>query len=278
MRLNSLHLQPYGSLEDATLELGEGLTVVHGLNEAGKSTLLSAYADLLCGIPRQTPMAFLAPRPKLRIQAPVTMDDGSTVKVIRTSKNAPNDLIDAATSTPVSAEVRQALTQALDHNSVMTRFGLDHHRLVTGGRELMKGQGDLADIVFEARSGTDVRVLVDRLEGQAAELYTPRSNSTSTLIRANARREQLDGKLKDTMATAEAVEAAVTRREQAEAELKQRRLEAVHLRAEHDRLSKLDRLVAVLGAIPRPSRRAEAGRGEGSASLVRPVPGRDRSP
>jgi len=239
MRLNSLQPWAYGSLSDAALELGEGLTVVYGLNEAGKSTVLSAYADLLCGIPRQTPMAFLVRRPKLRIQASVTMDDGSTIKVIRTSKKAPDDLLDAETSEPVSAEVRRALTWALDHNSLMTRFGLNHDRLVTGGRQLMGGHGDLADIVFEARSGTDVRVLVDRLKDRAAALYTPRSNSTSALNQANARREKLDGELKDTMATAEAVEDAVTRREQAEAERDRLRLEAEHLRTEHDRLTKL---------------------------------------
>jgi uncharacterized protein YhaN len=240
MRLKSLHLQPYGSLPDATLELGEGLTVVHGLNEAGKSTLLSAYADLLCGIPRQTPMAVLVPRPKLCIGASVTMDDGSTINVIRTSRNAPNDLIDAATSKPVTAEVREALTQALDHNSLKTRFGLDHDRLVTGGRELMQGQGSLADIVFEARSGTDVRVLVDRLENRVAELYTPRK-TTSDLIQANASRQDLDGVLKDTMATAEAVETAAARRTQLEAELERRRLEAAHRRTEHSRLAQLVR-------------------------------------
>jgi uncharacterized protein YhaN len=238
MRLDSLHVQPYGSLPDAALEPGEGLTVVYGLNEAGKSTLLSAYADLLCGIPRQTPMAFLAQRPKLRIQATVTMDDGSTVKVIRTSKKAPNDLIDAATSNPVSAEIRQALTQVLDHGCLMTRFGLNHDRLVTGGRELMRGHGDLADIVFEARSGTDVRVLVDRLEDRSAELYTPR-RSTSDLIRANASREELDARLKATMATAEAVEAAAAGRIQVQAQLERRRLEAAHLRSEHARLTQL---------------------------------------
>jgi uncharacterized protein YhaN len=238
MRLDCLHLQPYGSLADAMLELGEGLTVVHGVNEAGKSTLLSAYTDLLCGIPRQTPMAFLVPRPKLRIQASITMDDGSTVKVIRTSKTPPNDLLDAATSEPVGGEVRRALMQALDHNSLMTRFGLDHNRLVAGGRELMKGQGGLADIVFEARSGTDVRVLVDRLEDRAAALYTPR-RSSSDLIRANATREELDGRLKATMATAEAVEAAAAARIQVEAELEGRRLEAAHVRTEHARLTQL---------------------------------------
>jgi uncharacterized protein YhaN len=239
MRLNSLKLRPYGSLSDAALELGEDLTVVYGLNEAGKSTMQSAYADLLCGIPRQTPMAFLVPRAKLCIHATVTMDDGSTVTVIRTPKKAPNDLIDAATSNPVSAEVRQRLTQVLDHSCLMTQFGLNHDRLVTGGQRLMKGHGGLADIVFEARSGTDVRVLVDRLDGQAAELYTPRSNSTSALIRANTRREQLDRELQETLATAEAVDAAVTRRDQAAAELQRRRLEAAHLRTEPERLTKL---------------------------------------
>ncbi|WP_173009806.1 AAA family ATPase [Mycolicibacterium sp. P9-64] len=238
MRLNSIHLQPYGALSDSVLKLGDGLTVVHGLNEAGKSTLLYAYADLLCGIPRQTPMAFLAPRPRIRIQASVTLDNGSTVKVIRTSKNAPNDLLDAATSNPVAPEVRRALMHALDHNSVMTRFGLDHHRLVTGGRELMEGQGTLAYIVFEARSGTDVRTLVNRLEDRAASLYTPR-RSTSDLVRANHSRDELDGKLKETMATAEAVEAAAARRTQVEADLEQRRLEAAHLQSEHARLTQL---------------------------------------
>lgn len=239
MRLESIHLQPYGSLADATLELGAGLTVVHGLNEAGKSTLLSAYTDLLCGIPRQTPMDFLFPRPKLRIQAGITMDDGSSITVIRTSKNAPSDLLDAATGKPVATEVRQALTQALDRNSLIARFGLDHDRLVIGGRELMRGQGDLANIVFEARSGTDVRVLVDRLKRRAEGLYTPRSNSTSGLIQANKRRGELDAELKESMATAEAVWAAGGRRAQEETELKRCRLEAAQLRTEHARLTQL---------------------------------------
>ncbi len=237
MRLDSLHLQLYGSLADARLEFGKGLTVVYGLNEAGKSTLLSAYADLLCGIPLQTPMAFLAHRSKLRIQADVMMDGGSTIKVVRTSKNAPNDLLNFATSEPVAEEVRRAMTQGLDHNSLMTRFGLDHDRLTAGGRELMKGQGGLAAIVFEARSGSDVRLLVDRLEKRAAALYTPRKNSTSDLIRANTSREQLAGELKDTMATAEAVEIAAARRTRLEAELERCRLEAARLQAEHARLT-----------------------------------------
>jgi hypothetical protein len=103
----------------------------------------------------------------------------------------------------------------------------------------MKGQGGLADIVFEARSGTDVHVLVDRLEDRAAELYTPRKNSTSDLRRANASREELCGELKDTMATAEAVQAAADRQTKVAAVLERCRLEAARLRTEHARLTQL---------------------------------------
>ncbi len=239
MRLNFIHLHAYGALSETTLELGDGLTVVYGLNEAGKSTLLSAFADLLCGIQRKTRMDFMVARTKLRIQASATTDDGSAMKVIRTSKNPPNDLLDTSTSQPVTEEVRLALTQHLDHKGLMTRFGLDHNRLVAGGRELMKGQGDLAEIVFEARTGTDVRSVVDRLEKKLAGLYQPHSSSTSLLVRANARREDLNQTLKDKLATAEAVETASTSTTRAEAELERRRLATARLRAHHSWLNQL---------------------------------------
>jgi uncharacterized protein YhaN len=239
MRLNSLGLQPYGSQLSSSIDLGEGLTVVHGLNEAGKSTVLAAYADLLCGIRRNTNMDFLANRAALRIHATITRDDGSVVEVIRTSKNAPNDLLNAETSQPIDNEIRQSLTHGLSHESLMARFGLDHDRLVAGGGKLMKGEGDLADIVFEARTGTDVRVLVDDLEKKCAGLFTARANSASVLNRANAGREQLANELKATMSTAEAVETATTRRNESEKELERRRAEGASRRIEHARLTQL---------------------------------------
>lgn len=240
MRLNALCLQPYGALIDTTVELGDGLTVIHGLNEAGKSTVLAAYADLLCGIRRQTRMDFLVPRARLRICAKITKDDGSEVAVIRTSKNAPNDLLDAATSQPVEEETRRALTTELSHNVLITQFGLDHDRLVVGGRNLTKCDGDLADIVFEARSGIDVRQLVDQLETRCNELFRPRANAASLISRANAHREQLIRGLKETMATAEAVESAAAQLKQAESQLERDRLEEKRRRTDQAQLAQLD--------------------------------------
>jgi len=50
MRLVSLRLAPFGAFSDTTVELHPGVTVVHGANESGKSTMLAACTDLLCGI------------------------------------------------------------------------------------------------------------------------------------------------------------------------------------------------------------------------------------
>jgi uncharacterized protein YhaN len=50
MRLRRLQIQRYGHFKDAALELsGNGLQVIHGQNEAGKSTLLQFIRELLFG-------------------------------------------------------------------------------------------------------------------------------------------------------------------------------------------------------------------------------------
>ena len=239
MRLVSLRLAPYGSLTDLTLELAPGVTVIHGSNEAGKSTVLSAYSDLLCGISRQTPMAFRAPRKDLRIHAAVTLDDDTSVSVTRTPLNSPRDLLDRATGEPVSAALLAALTSNLDDATLRARFGLDHDRLVAGGRDLVAGRGDLAPIVFEARAGADVRRLVDRLQEQTEALYKPRKNSPSRLGDAEHRRMDLDQKLTSTMATAEAVETAARLRGQADEQLSEKRGDAAAARVEHARIDRL---------------------------------------
>ena len=64
MRFESLTLERYGRFENRTLDLSGDqirLHVVFGPNEAGKSTVLSAIADLLFGVPARTSFAGLPP-------------------------------------------------------------------------------------------------------------------------------------------------------------------------------------------------------------------------
>src|SRR5665811_2140058 len=77
MRIRSLTLKPYGECSDVTIELGRGLTVVLGANEAGKSTALDALTDLLWGIPPNTHRDSRMKRKDLRILAEVQTADGT---------------------------------------------------------------------------------------------------------------------------------------------------------------------------------------------------------
>ncbi len=49
MRIRRVHAQAFGALRDETLPLADGLTVVYGRNEAGKSTWHAALLAALCG-------------------------------------------------------------------------------------------------------------------------------------------------------------------------------------------------------------------------------------
>ena len=52
MRIRDAHIEQFGLLRDARMsELPDGLTVVLGRNEAGKSTLLDFFRATLTGYP-----------------------------------------------------------------------------------------------------------------------------------------------------------------------------------------------------------------------------------
>ncbi|HEY3314543.1 MAG TPA: AAA family ATPase, partial [Bacillota bacterium] len=55
MKLTKLEVKGFGRLKDLNLALGDGLNIIHGLNEAGKSTLQRFIQGMLYGL--QKPMA-----------------------------------------------------------------------------------------------------------------------------------------------------------------------------------------------------------------------------
>jgi len=53
MRLHRLHISGFGGLREVTVDLGDGITVLLGPNEAGKSTVLHCLSQVLMGKPTQ---------------------------------------------------------------------------------------------------------------------------------------------------------------------------------------------------------------------------------
>lgn len=185
MRVRSLTLERYGAFTDRSMEFGwTGLGLVVGANEAGKSTALDALSDLLWGIPANSSQAFLHGWPALALRACLEMPGDDPVEVVRRSTG----LSRTDTGEPVTGTWR---TPRDSRDRWRESFGLSHAQLRDGGRQLCGGGGDLAELVFAARSGQAVRALLAELEATAASLYKEhRGNKGVVLRRAYADYEQ----------------------------------------------------------------------------------------
>ncbi|MBW0106122.1 AAA family ATPase, partial [Pseudonocardia sp. KRD291] len=206
MLIRSLTLQRYGGYENRELALGPGLTIVTGPNEAGKTTLLDALSDLLWGMPRPVRHAWAFSPARLGIAARVECD-GNEVTVRRTTRglfSSREDEPDAAYDPPWGpggADARKRWRQG---------FGLGHEELREGGRRLCAGGGDLAELVFTARSGRDVRAVVGALDGEADKLFKDHKGNKSVEVRAAmGRYEQTETAAGEQMARAGEVTALV---------------------------------------------------------------------
>ena len=156
MRLNRLDLTRYGKFTDRTIDFGPrpdgapDLHVVYGANEAGKSTLLAAFLDLLFGIEMCSPYGFLHPHPTMCLGASLEIDgrDQAFVRV----KKPQNSLRDANGELVSEAVLRLGLG-GLDRDSYCTMFSLDDETLEKGGDSILESKGDLGQILFSATAG-----------------------------------------------------------------------------------------------------------------------------
>ena len=98
MRIETLTLERYGRFQDFSLDLSGShpcLHIIHGANEAGKSTALSAICDLLFGIGARTPYGFAHGYDSLRIGATLSTAAGQSLTLWRRKGNR-NTLLDAS--------------------------------------------------------------------------------------------------------------------------------------------------------------------------------------
>ena len=101
MRLTRLDLDRYGPFTSTVLELrpDAALHIIHGPNEAGKSSALAAITDLLYGFEPRSPANFRHRYEDLKIGAQVLRADGSNLAFWR-RKRLRNSLSDGADTPP----------------------------------------------------------------------------------------------------------------------------------------------------------------------------------
>ena len=176
MKILSLDLIAYGPFTDTVIDLAagrQGLHIVYGPNEAGKSSALRALRHLLYGIPERSQDAFLHPFAKMRIKAVLKSGRGDVLEVVR-RKGRGSTLRAADDKTAIEETELQRFLNGVDADLFATMFGIGYEDLVRGGREIIQGGGDLGRLIFAAGSGaSNLGAVLDELQSDADTLFRP---------------------------------------------------------------------------------------------------------
>ncbi|SDG20493.1 Uncharacterized protein YhaN [Lentzea fradiae] len=250
MRVRRLELARYGAFEGRSVEFGTGLSLVLGGNETGKSTTLDALADLLWSIPLNSSRSYRFSRQALALRADLLLPDETELRVERVASG----LSDPVTRAGI-AEVWQG--DGDDRSLWKTSFGLSHEALRAGGRDLCQAKGDLASLIFRARSGHSVHGILEDLSARADALYrSHRNNKNVEARRALAEYEEAKTEAEQAMARAHQVMDVRAAVERAKADLSQRRAEAGTAKIEHDTWSAKLRIAGAVRDLARLRARA----------------------
>lgn len=179
MKILRLELLAFGPFMGESLVLDEGqhgLHVIYGRNEAGKSSSLRALRQLLYGIPHNSSDNFIHPHQNLRIGGLLESAGGERLQFIRRKGRSitlrgPDDV------EVIDPSLLNDMLGGVDEATFSQRFGIDYAELRQGGEAVVRGGGDLGEILFAAGSGiADVHQVQFQIESEMQELFKRRGS------------------------------------------------------------------------------------------------------
>lgn len=202
MRLERLDLTRYGKFTDFVIDFGRkipgqpDLHIVYGPNEAGKSTTMAAYLDLLFGMGAQNRYNFLHDYKAMRVGAVLDLFGASRefarIKQPSMSLLGPDDK-----GLPDSA-ILGGLGR-LDRSTYCAMFSLDDDTLEKGGESILASKGELGQLLFSATAGlSDLSATLGTIRAGGDAFYKPQAHNTrlkqlkSQLASLKANREKID--------------------------------------------------------------------------------------
>ena len=204
MRLRRLDLTRYGKFTDYVIDFGDhvagapDLHIVYGLNEAGKSTSLSAYLDLLFGIEERTNYAFLHQGKTMEIGGCLEFDGNA--HELRRIKQRNNSLLDNHGQPANEALLSQPLA-GLTRDAYRMMFSLDDETLEAGGNAILESKGDLGELLFSASAGlAGISSTLETAVKEADAIFHKRASKTTIAILKRqsmdlkSRRDEIDTK------------------------------------------------------------------------------------
>jgi uncharacterized protein YhaN len=220
VKLAQLAFERYGAFTDRvlTFDPNAALHIVHGANETGKTSALSAIGDLLFGFGARTAYNFKHDNNALRIGGTLHHSDGRQL-AIRRRKGTKNTLLDASDQALPDDTLAPWLGN-IARDTFDREFGLTAEALRRGGDDLLKAGGRLAETLAASSAGLSALTqLKERLQGEADALFTPRRAGGKAFYVAADRREEADRALRDSIVTRDALQQSEDAVREAEAQL-----------------------------------------------------------
>jgi uncharacterized protein YhaN len=175
MKILELDLLAFGPFTNVRLDLSggsEGLHIIYGRNEGGKTSSLRGIRALLYGIPNNTPDNFLHENQALRLGGRLQHSDGSVINFLR-RKGTKKTLL-TPDDKPMDDGALEKFLGGIGESGFTTMFGISHEILVSGGQDLLQGEGEVGQSLFAAGLGTTgLPAFLKELEGEARGLFLP---------------------------------------------------------------------------------------------------------
>ncbi len=173
MRIARLEIKAFGPFTGRTLELGPGLHIVHGPNEAGKSSTLRALKAWLFGFPERTHDNFLHANEQLLVGGCLQAEDGRKLAFSRRKKRKA-DALDPD-GNPLESGTLAAFLPITEQAVFESLYGLSHEDLIRGGEEILAQKGEVGQALFSAGAGiSSLRKVLAGLESEAESLFLAR--------------------------------------------------------------------------------------------------------
>lgn len=175
MRIDRLSVERFGHFERLDLDLGRGLTLLHGPNEAGKSTLLAALRSLFYGIDERTPLAFRFDYRAISLRAVLRDSSGQLLEIER-RKRRKRSLTGTLTSQAGAVEIDDerfaGYFTGVSEELYAALFGFDLADLQRGAEVLeVAGLGEILGGSALGGSGDAIRRVLAELQAEREDLF-----------------------------------------------------------------------------------------------------------
>ena len=182
MRLVSLNLARYGKFTDVVLDFGEkqrgnpDFHIVYGPNEAGKTTALAGFLDLVYGISKGSKYDFKH-KDAIAVGGVLQFAGGATREFLRIKKTT-NSLLDPGGNVVSDTAILGDL-EGLARADYQMKFSLDAERLKDGGLDILKSKGDLGQLLFAASASVaGLSEKLNQLNSECEAIYKKRGQKT----------------------------------------------------------------------------------------------------